>query len=95
MTTKKTATATVTEDKPCNHKIVVIQAGWVVTGAIEDRGDHLRVTDGSVIRAWGTTAGLGQLAIEGKQNETVLDPFGTGEVPKLAILFTIDCKAPI
>lgn len=90
--------ATVSQDAKTHthgHKIVVIQAGWVITGKVEARSGHLRVTDGSVIRRWGTTMGLGQLAITGRTDETVLDPFGTAEVPNASVLFTIDCVAPI
>lgn len=78
-----------------DHKIIVIQAGWVLTGAVTETPTALRVKQGSVIRRWGTEHGLGQLAISGATKETILDPFGDGEVPKNAVLFTIDCKAPL
>lgn len=78
-----------------NHKIIVMQAGWVVTGEVTKAGDALLVKNGSVIRRWGTEHGLGQLAITGKTASTVLDPFGDGEVPKSSVLFVIGCVAPL
>lgn len=36
--------------------------------------DECTLTDAKVIRRWGTTQGLGQLAKKGPQTNTVLDP---------------------
>lgn len=59
------------------HKIVVLQRGWVAVGQLKYYGDEGVLTDSSIIRNWGTKKGLGQLALEGKTSETVLDPCGT------------------
>ena len=77
------------------YKIVVIDAGWVICGDVTAAKDEcglpgLAITNGSVIRRWGTQRGLGQLAIQGKQEETQLDPVGSAFVPHGKILFTID-----
>lgn len=83
--------------KPAAHpyKIIVVDAGWVICGdtvAAKDECDMpgLHVTNGQVIRRWGTDRGLGQLAIHGVQPETQLDPVGTAFIPHGKILFTID-----
>lgn len=55
-------------------RILVLQRGWVVIGRVAEQGQYLIITDGYVIRRWGTTKGLGQLAAEGKQAQTILDP---------------------
>lgn len=73
------------------RKIVVVQQGWVLVGHIVDKGTSLLVTEASVVRKWGTTAGLGEIALHGPTAETVLDFCGKTDVPKLAVLFTIDC----
>lgn len=72
-------------------KIVVIDQGWVVIGRIEERARKLVSTETAVIRKWGTDAGLGQLALYGKREETILDPCGRIEIPIRSVLFTIDC----
>jgi len=73
-----------------NKKILVLQRGWVVTGRVEQVGDEVVVFDAKVIRRWGTTKGIGQLALEGAQPNTVLDKAGTVRVHQLAIVLTID-----
>lgn len=72
-------------------RIVVIEGRWNVIGRVrvEDNGD-LTITQALVIRVWGTTKGLGQLAIEGPTSKTILDPVGTLRVPAHAVLLTID-----
>jgi len=75
--------------------IVVVEAGWVLIGeyfpATPEKRAHM--TDASVIRRWGTTAGLGQIALTGPTAETVLDPCGVVvfDNPE-AILFVIQCS---
>jgi len=51
------------------------------------------MTDASCIRLWGTTAGLGELALKGPTKETQLDFCGTVvfDNPE-AVLFTIPCE---
>jgi len=78
-----------------DYKIIVIDNGWVLTGATVKKDDHLHVTEASVIRRWGTTAGLGQLALQGVQPNTILDPVGEAEVPLRSVLFTIHCPNPL
>ncbi len=78
-----------------NKSIVVVQSGWVLIGeyfpATPEKRAHM--TDASVIRRWGTTAGLGQIALTGPTAETVLDPCGVVvfDNPE-AILFVIQCS---
>lgn len=56
--------------------IVISNRGNIVVGDLTQEGDMLHLTNASVIRRWGTTKGLGQLAMEGATNETVLDECG-------------------
>jgi hypothetical protein len=73
-------------------KIVVIQAGWVVIGYTRRHDDgNLHIYEGSVVRSWGTNKGLGQIALEGPQTDTVLDPCGFTEVPFHGVLMQIRC----
>lgn len=71
-------------------KIIIAQRGWVYIGDYaKDGSDHV-LTNASVIRRWGTTKGIGQLATEGKQPDTKLDPCGTVRVHELAAVAVID-----
>jgi hypothetical protein len=72
-------------------KIVVIISGWVAIGDVTEHEDRLTIDDASVIRAWGTTAGLGEIALNGPTQSTVLDPAGVVEVYKPAVIMQIPC----
>lgn len=54
-------------------KIVVLQRGWVLIGKLEEKGSRCRLHNASVIRQWGTTKGLGELAQSGPLSSTKLD----------------------
>lgn len=63
-------------NNPTEIKIVVLQRGWVLIGRFEKEGTNCKLHDASVIRSWGTTKGLGELAISGKTKDTKLDKCG-------------------
>lgn len=70
-----------------DHRIVVLQRGWVAVGKLDrSAAPQLKLEDASIIRRWGTTKGLGELAESGPQVETVLDPAGTLEFHELAVV---------
>ncbi len=74
--------------------ILVLQRGWVVVGDLTtEDASKVRLENASVIRRWGTTKGLGQLALEGPQKATELDPCGVVETHPLAIVLRIPCEA--
>ena len=78
---------------PCEsprRQIVVGERGWVFVGTVTRIGGDYVLADASVIRVWGTTNGLGELAIKGKQSKTILDPCGTVRIPELAVIARID-----
>lgn len=52
--------------------IVTMQRGWIVVGDVTKKGDYLSIENPSVIERWGTTEGLGQLAITGPTSDTRL-----------------------
>ena len=75
-------------------RIVVLTYGWVLVGEYEAGDQEVIIRNASVIRRWGTTAGLGQLAADGPQPETVLDSCGgTVRAPVSALIMTIECEA--
>lgn len=73
-------------------KILILQRGWIVIGRYhEEENDIVVLSDAYVIRSWGTSKGLGELALEGKQSSTKLDKTGTVRCHKLTIVGIIDC----
>lgn len=74
-------------------KICVLQRGWNVIGRFERDGNQCRLHNASVIRVWGTSKGLGEIADGGPTSKTVLDKcHGTVEFDYLTVVLTIDCK---
>jgi hypothetical protein len=83
-----------TEDIISDIKIVVLQRGWVVVGRFEREGTQCKLYNASVIRKWGTTCGLGEIAKDGPTSNTILDKCnGAVEFDYLTVIFTIDCEA--
>lgn len=63
-----------TNATPSKKQIVILQRGWVVVGdySLTKDGECL-LTNAAVIRVWGTTKGLGELAENGPLTNTKLD----------------------
>ena len=81
-----------------NKRIVVLQAGWVFIGNYhaatpEPNAKPAYITEAFNIRVWGTTAGLGEIALNGPTKDTALDPCGIVLLDTPAnVLFTIPCE---
>lgn len=75
-----------------NIRIVILQRGWVFIGRFYQCESQCELQNAYCIRRWGTTQGLGQLAYEGKQEETVLEKTPTVKFHELTIVATIDCE---
>ncbi len=71
--------------------IVVVESGWVFAAVLEDITGDIRASECAVIRSWGTTNGLGQLALKGPTKETMLDMCNITYIPKAKVLFTMEC----
>ena len=75
-------------------KIVVLQRGWIVVGRFERNGSDCKMSNASVIRIWGTTNGLGEIAKKGPTGSTKLDKcYGIVQFDYLTVVATIDCEA--
>lgn len=72
-------------------RIVVLQRGWVVVGRYSQHGSDCKITNGFVIRNWGTDKGLGQLAMEGPLTNTKLDPCPDITFHELTKVMDIQC----
>lgn len=74
-------------------KIVVLQRGWVMVGRLERDGSECKLHNASVIRTWGTTQGLGEIAKGGPTSNTKIDPTnGLVEFDYLTVVAAISCN---
>lgn len=73
-------------------KIVVLQRGWVLVGRYSENGDRCALDSASVIRAWGTTRGLGEIADGGPTASTKLDPCGHVDFHVLTTVLVLNCR---
>lgn len=73
-------------------RIVVLQRGWVALGHYNLDGERAKLSQASIVRRWGTSKGLGQLAAEGPLANTVLDPTPDIEFHALTELLNIKCN---
>ena len=71
-------------------QIVVADRGWNFIGNTSGDDDVITISNAKVIRYWGTTKGLGQLALEGKQSKTILDDAGTVRIPMKSVIAVFD-----
>jgi exosome complex RNA-binding protein Rrp4 len=78
---------------PETMQIVIGQRGWVWAGMTRRDGDHLVIRDARVVRIWGTTRGLAQIAAEGPTKDTKLDAPCTVRVHVLAVVGAYDANA--
>lgn len=76
--------------KPSKKQIVVLNRGWVVIGEYSEKGDECTLANASVIRKWGTTQGLGELAEKGKLPNTVLDVCPNVHFHKMTMVARMD-----
>jgi hypothetical protein len=72
--------------------LVVLTHGFVYAGCPAFDGDYIRVTHAKNVRVSGTTRGFGQLAKEGPNNTTQLDPCPDLLAPLSAVVHIITSK---
>jgi hypothetical protein len=78
--------------KPSPVRIAVLNRGWIVIGRVKEEKNKTFITNASVIRRWGTTSGLGELAYEGILEDTVLDKCPDIEVETINIVLLMNCN---
>lgn len=82
-----------TSGKATKLQIVILQRGWVIIGEYREEKDEFVAENSKVIRTWGTTKGLGELALEGPKANTKLDECGTVRSLKTTIVARLDVEA--
>lgn len=73
--------------------IVIADRGFVYVGDVQWDGEFCVVSNARNIRIWGTTKGLGELALGGPTSKTQLDAVGTVRIPCRAVISLIDTEA--
>jgi hypothetical protein len=76
--------------KPTKKQIVVLQRGWVVVGDISRDEKEVSISNASVIRIWGTSKGLGEIAENGPTDKTKLDKCPPVTVHPLSIVLCMN-----
>lgn len=71
--------------------IVVMMNGFVSVGRVTGTDKYLLIDDANVVRRWGTTRGLGQIAKDGPTANTALDPTPRERVPLDKVIKIIEC----
>ena len=74
---------------------MILQRGWVFIGRLAKTDSEYTLTNAHNIRRWGTTAGLGELALSGAQAETKLDKVGTVSFHELTTVAVMDCNQDV
>lgn len=83
---------TPTANRDFGLAIVIVDRGHVWIGRVTLRDGFATITGGAAVRAWGTTAGLGQLAKTGPTAGTRLDPVPTVIVRDAAVIAYLPCE---
>jgi len=73
--------------------IVVVTRGFIYVGDVVYDDQWCIVTNARNLRRWGTTKGLGELALNGPTGETGLDNVGIVRIPHHAVIHIIDTEA--
>jgi len=72
-------------------RIVILQRGFVMVGYYSKDGSDCCLESANIIRVWGTTRGLGEIALDGPTSKTVLDKCPTVHFHELTVIATINC----
>lgn len=76
--------------EPSVKQIVILPRGHVAIGDFSQDGVNCKLTNAAIIRIWGTKNGLGELAQNGKQPNTILDPCPTLRFHEATIIARMD-----
>lgn len=83
-------TEQITPEYAGDIKIVILQRGWIMVGKFERTENECKLHQAAVIRLWGTSKGLGEIAENGPTSSTKLDKcYGIVEFDYLTVVATI------
>ena len=91
--TAGTEQATECCEEQLGRHIVILQRGWIVVGDLIKKGSMYSLKKGAVIRSWGTSNGLGELALNGPLTGTKLDKISDGTwFHELTVIGAMPCQ---
>ncbi len=73
-------------------RIVILQRGWVMVGRFYQNGTECILKNSYIVRKWGATSGLGQIAEEGPTHETILDKNTEVKFHELTVVASLICN---
>ena len=73
--------------------IVILQRGWVFVGNLFRIGQDYRLENAYCVRNWGATKGLGEIALNGPTDKTVLDESPQVSIHELTVVAFLQCEA--
>lgn len=88
---KKSVSKKVVKNKK-ERLLVVIDRGFIHVGHVIIKGNFYSIPAGYTVRRWGTTKGLGELAMNGPLAETELDQNTEVMIHKDKVIFTMKCN---
>ena len=72
--------------------IYALERGWVVVGIPTQSDGQITLASASVVRRWGTSKGLGELAAKGALTGTKMDPAPEGiQFPASSVVVSFPC----
>lgn len=74
-------------------RIVILDKGFVAVGVYSQGSDWCSLENAAIVRRWGTSNGLGQIAEAGPTDRTILDKTPKMHFPAKSIVNTIECNA--
>ena len=72
-------------------RIVILDKGFVSVGVWTEGESWCSLDNAAIVRRWGTTKGLGEIAENGPTSATILDPTPRQRFPLHSIVNTLEC----
>ena len=72
--------------------IVILDRGWVLVGELSKKGSVYHLKKGSVVRVWGTSKGIGEIAENGPTSHTILDSIPETIFSESSYIMFVKCE---
>jgi len=79
-------------EKELGVHIAILQRGWIFVGYLYKKGHEYTLKKAQCVRIWGTTKGLGEIALNGPTSATRLDASGDVKFHELVSVGLMKCE---